>query len=131
MQHELQFADGVLARIHAAVGKQYDEHAYCLCSPGSNTCRRSSTCVATSAVQNSRGPVATSPSSDSDCWRDRCSNRWGVKQTADLGRDRLCAGVDRVAEHATGDREEDFAGVYEFAEAFDEDYPMRWVMSKS
>ena len=49
---------------------------------------------------------------------------WGVKRTEDFGRIVFVLVITKVLAAEPGDREEDFAGIFDFAAAFGE--PYRW-----
>jgi uncharacterized repeat protein (TIGR04138 family) len=124
--NELQFADDVLARIRARGGR-YHERAYLFV-------------LATVEFLQSRLPVrrhVTGPELARAC-RDLALEQfgllarhvlehWGVTRTEDLGR--LVFTLVDVGLLVTqpGDREDDFAGVYDFQEAFTDTYAWQGV----
>ncbi len=124
--HELQFADGVLARIHARAGKHYDERAYLFVLAGIEYLQ--------SKLDIRRHVTGAELSwACRDLARERFGllarpvlESWGVKQTADLGQIVFALVSIELLSTQAGDREEDFAGVYEFATAFDQGYEMKW-----
>ncbi|MEP6591596.1 MAG: Minf_1886 family protein [Gemmatimonadota bacterium] len=122
---ELQFADGVLARIRARAGGRYDERAYLFML---------------SAIEflQARFETRRHVSGAELAWgcRDMALERfgllartvlgcWGVTCTADFGR--LVYTLVEVGLLSTqpGDREEDFHGIYDFTEAMDQGYLIR------
>jgi uncharacterized repeat protein (TIGR04138 family) len=125
--NELQFADGVLARLHAASGKRYDERAYLF---------------VLAAIEYLQGKldVRRHVSGTELSWgcRDLALERfgllsrtvldcWGISSTADFGRIVYTLVEAELLSTQPGDREEDFAGVYEFETAFDASYGLRWA----
>lgn len=122
---ELQFADGVLARLRARGGVQYDERAYLFV-------------LAAIEYLQQKFDARRHVSGSELAWacRDLALERfgllartvlehWGVTATADFGR-LVYALVDiGLLSTQPGDREEDFHGVYEFAPALDA-YAMKW-----
>ena len=124
--NELQFADDVLARIRARGGR-YDERAYLFV-------------LATVEYIQARLPVrrhVTGAELAVAC-RDlaleqfgllarQVLEHWGINRTEDLGR--LVFTLVEVGLLVTqpGDREEDFAGVYNFQEAFTDTYTWQGV----
>ena len=122
MQHDLQFADGVLARIHARGGKQYDERAYLFVLAG---------------IEYLQGKldVRRHVSGAELAWacRDMALERfgllarsvlncWGVKATADLGEIVFALVAIELLSTQPGDKVEDFAGVYQLDATFDQAY---------
>lgn len=125
---ELQFADGVLARLHARGGRRYDERAYLFVLAGIE-------------FLQSRLDARRHVTGQELAWacRDLALERfglvartvldcWGVRETADFGRI-VYALVDiGLLSTQDGDSEDDFRGVFEFASAFDESYAPRWPL---
>lgn len=124
---DLQFADGVLARIHARGGKRYDERAYLFVLAGIE-------------YLQSKLDVRRHVSGAELAWacRDLALERfgllsrpvldcWGVTSTADLGAIVFALIDIELLSAQTGDKESDFAAVYAFDSAFDDGYTMRWV----
>ncbi|MGH7523577.1 MAG: Minf_1886 family protein [Gemmatimonadales bacterium] len=122
--HEVQFADGVLARIHARGGKQYDERAYLFV-------------LAAIEYLQSKLDVRRHVSGAELAWacRDLARERfgllarpvlehWGVRCTGDLGAIVYALVAIELLSTEPGDKEADFAGVYEFVAAFDTGYEM-------
>ena len=124
--NELQFADDVMARIRARGGR-YDERAYLFV-------------LATVEFLQARLPVRrhVSGAELAVACRDlalaqygllarQVLEHWGITRTEDLGR--LVFTLVEVGLLVTqpGDREEDFAGVYDFQEAFSESYAWQGV----
>lgn len=122
MQHDLQFTDGILARIHARGGKRYDERAYLF---------------VLGAVEYLQGRLdARRHVSGAElAWacRDLALERfgflarvvldcWGVQCTADLGAIVFALVEIELLGTEPGDRVEDFTDVYEFESALDETY---------
>ena len=122
MQHDLQFADGVLARIQARGGKQYDEHAYLFVLAG---------------IEYLQGKldVRRHVTGAELAWacRDLALERfgllartvldcWGVKATADLGEIVFALVAIELLSTQPGDKVEDFAGVYQLDATFDQAY---------
>ena len=125
MQHDLQFADGVLARIHARGGKRFDERAYLF---------------VLAAIEYLQGKldVRRHVSGPELAWacRDLALERfgllartvldcWGVRATADLGEIVFALVEIKLLSTQPGDKVDDFVGVYEFEPAFDEGYQVR------
>jgi len=125
MQPDLQFADGVLARIHAVSGKKYDERAYLFVLAG---------------IEYLQGKldVRRHVSGAELAWacRDLALERfgllsrtvlecWGVASTADIGKIVFALVEIELLSTQPGDRAEDFIGVYEFESAFDEGYVIK------
>jgi uncharacterized repeat protein (TIGR04138 family) len=122
MQHDLQFADGVLARIHARGGKRYDERAYLF---------------VLAAIEYLQGKldVRRHVSGAELAWacRDLALERfgllartvldcWGVQSTADLGQVVFVLVEIELLSTQSGEKVEDFVGVYEFETALDDGY---------
>lgn len=124
---ELVFADDVLVRIRNRGGKQYDERAYLF---------------VLAAIEYLQGRLdrrrhVTAAELSWAC-RDLALERfgllartvldcWGLGSTADFGR--IVYTLVDVALLSTqpGDREEDFADVYEFRSALDGSYALGWA----
>ena len=122
MQHDLQFADSVLARIHARGGKRYDERAYLFVLAGIE-------------YLQSKLDVRRHVTGAELAWacRDLALERfgllsrtvldcWGVQSTADFGQIVFALVDISLLSTQPGDKAEDFAGVYDFGPAFDEGY---------
>ncbi len=121
---ELQFADGVLARLHARDGRRYDERAYLF------------VLAAIEQIQ-SRLDRRRHVSGQELAWacRDLALARfglmtrtvldcWGIRATADFGHV-VYAMVDvGLLSTQPGDSVDDFTGVYDFGRAFDEGYAL-------
>ena len=122
---ELQFAEGVLARIRASAGPRYDERAYLFIL---------------SAIEflQSKLDVRRHVTGAELSWgcRDLALERfgllsrtvlecWGVTTTADYGRVVYTLVEIGLLSTQPGDREEDFHGVYDFVAAFDDSYVIR------
>lgn len=126
MQHDLQFADGVLARIHAVGGKRYDERAYLFVLAaieylqGKLDVRRHVTGaeLAWACRDFARERFGLLSRMVLDCW--------GVTSTGDLGKIVFALVEIELLSTQPGDKAEDFVGVYEFESAFDEGYEMKW-----
>ena len=122
MQPDLQFADGVLARIHACGGKQFDERAYLFVLAGIEflqsklDVRRhvSGAELAWACRDLARERFGLLARSVLDCW--------GVRSTADIGAIVFALVEIELLSTQPGDKVEDFAGVFEFESAFDESY---------
>lgn len=126
---ELQFVDGVLARIRAVAGSEYDERAYLFLLE---------------AVEYLQGKLdarrhVTGAELSWAC-RDLALERfgllahtvlgcWGVKATHDFGRIVYALVAIGLLSTQPGDREEDFLDVFEFASAFDATASMKWEPS--
>ena len=122
MPPELQFADGILARIHACGGKKYDERAYLFV-------------LAAIEYLQAKLDVRRHVSGAELAWacRDLALERfgllsrtvldcWGVQSTTDFGRIVFSLVEISLLSTQPGDSVEDFTGVYDFAVAFDEGY---------
>ena len=123
--HELQFADGVLARIHARGGKRYDERAYLFVLAGIE-------------YLQSRVDVRRHVSGAELAWacRDLALERfgllarpvldtWGITSTADIGTIVYSLVAIELLSTQPGDKVEDFAEVYDFVSAFDDGYEIK------
>jgi len=122
MQHDLQFADGVLARIHARGGKRFDERGYLFV-------------LAAIEYLQSKLDVRRHVSGPELAWacRDLALERfgllartvldcWGVRATGDIGEIVFALVEIELLSTQPGDKVEDFVGVYEFESAFDAGY---------
>lgn len=122
---ELQFADGVLARIRASAGSRYDERAYLF---------------VLSAIEflQLKLDVRRHVTGVELAWgcRDLALERfgllsrtvldcWGITCTADFGRIVYTLVEIGLLSTQPGDREEDFHGIYDFAEAMDGAYAIK------
>lgn len=122
----LQFADGVLARIRAVAGNDFDERAYLF---------------VLEAIEYLQGKLdarrhVTGAELAWAC-RDLALERfglmaatvlqtWKVRQTADFGRIVYALVSVGLLSVQPGDREEDFLDVYDFGAAFDAVGAIRW-----
>ncbi|MDX2192028.1 MAG: hypothetical protein NW201_01655 [Gemmatimonadales bacterium] len=120
--HELQLAEGVLARIRARGGRQYDEKAYLFV-------------LAAIEFLQTRLPARrhVSGAELAEACRDLAREQfglmapsvlqfWGLTETLDFGRI-VYALVDLgLLVTQPGDRLEDFADVFDFADAFGAEY---------
>ena len=119
--NELQFADDVLARIRAR-GGAYHERAYLFM-------------LATVEFIQTRLPVRRHVTGQELAWACRDLAReqfgllaphvlehWGITRTEDFGRIVFTLVEVGLLVTQPGDREQDFADVYDFGEAFVEDY---------
>jgi uncharacterized repeat protein (TIGR04138 family) len=124
--NELQFADDVMARIRARGGR-YDERAYLFV-------------LATVEFLQSRLAVRrhVSGAELAVACRDlaltqfgllarQVLEHWGITRTEDFGRVVFTLVEVGLLVTQPGDREEDFAGVYDFQEAFSESYAWQGV----
>ena len=124
--NELQFADDVMARIRARGGR-YDERAYLFV-------------LATVEFLQSRLAVRrhVSGAELAVACRDlaltqfgllarQVLEHWGITRTEDLGRVVFTLVEVGLLVTQPGDREEDFAGVYDFQEAFSDTYAWHGV----
>jgi len=123
---ELQFADGVLARLHARAEVRYDERAYLFL-------------LAAIEFLQSRLEQRRHVTGQELCWacRDLALERfgllartvlscWQVRETTDFGRIVFALVDVGLLSTQPGDRLEDFEGVYDFVRAFDESYAPAW-----
>lgn len=124
--HELQFADGVLARIHARGGKCYDERAYLFVLAGIEYLQ----CKLDARRHVTGAELAWACR---DLARERFGllarsvlESWGVTSTADLGEIVFALVGIELLSTQENDKVEDFRGVFEFGAAFDEGYEMKW-----
>lgn len=119
--NNLQFADGVLARIRAR-GGHYDERGYLF---------------VLAAVEFLQGQLdhrrhVTGPELAHACrefavrqfglMAESVLGHWGITRTEDLGRIVYTLVEVGLLVTQPGDRESDFAGVYDFREAFRSEY---------
>ncbi|HEU4828513.1 MAG TPA: Minf_1886 family protein [Gemmatimonadales bacterium] len=119
--NNLQFADGVLARIRAQ-GGHYDERGYLF---------------VLAAVEFLQGQLdhrrhVTGPELAQACrefavrqfglMAESVLGHWGITRTEDLGRIVYTLVEVGLLVTQPGDRESDFAGVYDFHEAFRSEY---------
>jgi len=124
--NELQFADDVMARIRARGGR-YDERAYLFV-------------LATVEFLQSRLSVRrhVSGAELAVACRDlalaqfgllarQVLEHWGITRTEDLGRVVFTLVEVGLLVTQPGDREADFAGVYDFQEAFSDTYAWQGV----
>jgi uncharacterized repeat protein (TIGR04138 family) len=124
---ELQFADGVLARLHARGGTRYDERAYLFLLEAIEYLQQR-----LDARRHVSGHELSWACRDLALERFGLVARtvlecWGVKTTADFGRI-VYALVDvGLLSTQEGDQLSDFDGVYQFPAAFDESYAPRWT----
>lgn len=123
---DLQFADGVLARIRAVAGTEYDERAYLFMLE---------------AIEYLQGRLdarrhVTGAELSWAC-RDLALERfgllaqsvlehWRVTRTGDFGRIVFALVAVGLLSVQPGDREEDFLDVFDFTAAFDTIGAMRW-----
>jgi uncharacterized repeat protein (TIGR04138 family) len=123
---ELQFADGVLARIRAVAGTDYDERAYLF---------------VLEAIEYLQGKldVRRHVTGAELAWacRDLALERFGLLAQTVLGHWRVTSSGDfgkivfalvavGLLSVQPGDREEDFLDVYDFGAAFDVVGAIRW-----
>jgi uncharacterized repeat protein (TIGR04138 family) len=126
MPPELQFADGILARLHARSGKRYDERAYLFV-------------LAAIEYLQTRLDVRRHVSGPELAWacRDLALERfgllartvlehWGITSTADIGRVVFTLVDEELLATQASDREADFADVFRFPAAFDQSYALHW-----
>lgn len=123
---ELQFADGVLARLHARGGTRYDERAYLfvLAAIEFLQCRLE-------VRRHVTGPELAWACRDLALERFGLLARtvldcWSVRTSADFGRIVFALVEVGLLSTQPGDRVEDFADVYDFSRAFDEAYAVSW-----
>jgi uncharacterized repeat protein (TIGR04138 family) len=123
---ELQFADGVLARLRAQGDSRYDERAYLFVLAaieylqGKLDARRhvtgqELTWACRDLALERFGLVARTVL---DCW--------GVRSTADFGTIVFALVEVGLLSTQAGDRREDFQAVYDFPSAFDDGYAPHW-----
>lgn len=125
---ELQFAEGVLARLHARGGQWYDERAYLFVLAGIEFLQNR-----LDARRHVTGQELSWACRDLALERFGLMARtvldcWGVRQTADFGRIVFALVDVGLLSTQDGDRPEDFDAVYEFASAFDESYAPKWPL---
>ncbi|MGH7584469.1 MAG: Minf_1886 family protein [Gemmatimonadales bacterium] len=124
--NELQFADGLIARIEARTGRRYDQRAYLFV-------------LAAIEYLQSKLDARRHVTGAELAWacRDLALERfgllarivlecWGVTSTADFGR--IVYGLVDVEVLSTQstDRQDEFTDVYPFDTAFDGAYTMSW-----
>ncbi len=119
---DVQFADGLLARLHAVPGPRYDERAYLFV-------------LGAIEFLQSQLDARRHVSGQELAWacRDLAVRRfgllartvldcWGVKCTLDFGHIVFALVEVGLLSTQPGDRLEDFGDVYDFVRAFDESY---------
>ena len=129
--HDLQFVDGMLARIRASEGQRYDERAYLFVLAGVEYLQ-----LKLDARRHVSGAELA--------WacRDLAQERfgllartvldcWGVRSTADFGAIVFALVDAHVLAKQPSDRIEEFSSVYEFGDAFDGSYAWGWVRQGS
>ena len=120
--HDLQFADGMLARLRAKGGERYDARGYLFL-------------LAAVEYLQEKLDVRRHVSGAELAWacRDLAHERfgllartvldcWGIRSTADFGHMVFTMVDAGLLSTQPGDRAEDFADVYEFTSAFEETY---------
>lgn len=122
---ELQFADGVLARIRASAGQRYDERGYLFILSAIEFLQ-----TTLDVRRHVTGAELAWGCRDLALERFGLLSRtvlacWGVTSTADFGR--LVYTLVEIGLLSTqpGDSEEDFHGVYDFVAALDDGYVIR------
>lgn len=123
---ELQFADGVLARLHAQGETQFDERAYLFV-------------LSSIEYLQSRLDKRRHVTGQELAWacRDHALERfglltrtvleyWGIRETADFGRIVFALVGVGLLSTQPGDSIEDFEDVYEFGRAFEAHYTIAW-----
>jgi uncharacterized repeat protein (TIGR04138 family) len=123
---DLQFVDDILARIHARSGSRYDQRAYLFVLAGIEYLQ---------LKLDMRRHVTGSELAWAcrDLARDRFGllaravlESWGITRTADFGAIVFTLVSVELLSAQPGDREEDFANVYDFVDAFEREYDMKW-----
>lgn len=127
MTPDLVFVDDVLVRIRNRGGKQYDEKGYLFV-------------LAAIEYLQCKLDRRRHVSAAELCWacRDLAVERfgllartvldcWGLNATADFGRIVYTLVDVQLLSTQPGDREEDFAGVFDFKAACDDSYTFGWV----
>ncbi len=127
MPPELQIADGILARLHARSGKRFDERAYLFILAAIEYLQ-----TRLDARRHVTGPELAWACRDLALERFGLLARtvleyWGIASTADIGRVVFTLVDEELLATQPTDHEADFSGVFEFAAAFDESYPLRWA----
>jgi uncharacterized repeat protein (TIGR04138 family) len=123
---DLQFAEGVLSRLHARGGVGYDERAYLFVLAGIEFLQGR-----LDARRHVTGQELAWACRDLALQRFGLVARtvlecWGVRTTADFG-EIVYALIDvGLLSAQPGDRVEDFHDVYPFTRAFDETYAVSW-----
>jgi len=124
--NELQFADGLIARIEARSGRRYDPRAYLFV-------------LAAIEYLQSKLDARRHVTGAELAWacRDLALERfgllaqvvlecWGITSTADLGRIVYGLVAVEVLSTQSTDRQDEFSDVYAFDAAFEGSYLMRW-----
>lgn len=122
---ELQFADGVLARIRASAGSRYDERAYLFVLSAIEFLQ-----LTLDVRRHVTGVELAWGCRDLALERFGLLSRtvldcWGITCTADFGRIVYTLVEIGLLSTQPGDREEEFHGVYDFVAAFDSSYVIR------
>lgn len=124
--HELQFADGMLARLRASGGERYDPRGYLFL-------------LAAIEFLQDKLDKRRHVTGAELAWacRDLAHERfgllarvvlecWGIRSTADFGAMVFTMVEAGLLSAQPGDRAVDFAGVYDFVLALDETYTWSW-----
>ncbi len=123
---DLQFVDGILARIHARSSRRYDERAYLFVLAGIEYLQ---------LKLDVRRHVTGSELAWAcrDLARDRFGllaravlESWGITSTADFGAIVFTLVSVELLSAQPNDSENDFVNVYDFVAAFDGGYEMRY-----
>ena len=128
--HDLQFADGMLARLRANGGERYDARGYLFL-------------LAAVEYLQEKLDVRRHVTGAELAWacRDLALERfgllsrtvlecWGVRSTSDFGMMVFTMVDAGLLSTQPGDRVEDFADVYDFGSALDDHYEWSWKPEK-
>jgi uncharacterized repeat protein (TIGR04138 family) len=124
--NELQFSDDVMARIRARGGR-YDERAYLFVLAAVEFLQ--SRLAVRRHVSGAELAVACRDLALTQfgLLARQVLEHWGITRTEDLGRVVFTLVEVGLLVTQPGDREEDFAGVYDFQEAFSDTYAWQGV----
>lgn len=123
---ELQFADGVLARLHEAGPRKFDERAYLFVLSSIEFLQRR-----LDQRRHVSGTELTWACRDYALQQFGLLSRtvlkhWGVADTADFGHIVFALVDIGLLSTQPNDTIDDFENVYDFTQAFDENYPIAW-----
>lgn len=124
---ELQFADGIIARLRSRDGRAFDEQGYLFVISAIEYLQQQF-----EVRRHVSGAELSWAVRDLACERfglmaQTVLREWGIRSTADIGRVVYSLVEIGLLSTQPGDREEDFHGVYDFEQGFSE---YVWVMDR-